>query len=142
WGLSMRLDSTPVFPRQMVLGACKDEELTYEMGRSIGKQCRRMGIHYNFAPDVDINNNPNNPVINDRSFGENKVTVAKLGVAYARGMQDENVVACAKHFPGHGDVETDSHFSLPLVRGDRKRLDSLELYPFNELIKKGVMSVM
>lgn len=142
WGLSMRLDSTPVFPRQMVLGAGNDATLTYEMGRSIGRQCRRMGIHYNFAPDVDVNNNPNNPVINDRSFGENKFIVAKLGEAYARGMQDENVIACAKHFPGHGDVESDSHFSLPLVRGDRNRLDSLELFPFREIIKKDVMSVM
>ena len=142
WGLSMRLDSTPIFPRQMVLGGSKSEQLTYEMGRSIGRQCRRMGIHYNFAPDVDVNNNPNNPVINDRSFGENKWMVAKLGASYAKGLQDENVVACAKHFPGHGDVETDSHFSLPLIRGDRKRLDSLELFPFRELIKKNVMSVM
>lgn len=142
WGLSMRVDSTPIFPKQMVLGGSKNEELTYQMGLNIGAQCRRMGIHWNFAPDVDINNNPNNPVINDRSFGENKYLVAKLGAAYAKGLQDMNVVACAKHFPGHGDVETDSHYSLPLVRGDRKRLDSLELFPFNELIKKGVMSIM
>ena len=142
WGLSMRLDSTPVFPKQMVLGGSKNEELTYQMGLNIGAQCRRIGIHWNFAPDVDINNNPNNPVINDRSFGENKYLVAKLGAAYTKGLQDMNVVACAKHFPGHGDVETDSHFSLPLVRGDRKRLDSLELFPFDELIKKGVMSIM
>jgi beta-N-acetylhexosaminidase len=142
WGLSMRLDSTPIFPKQMVLGGSKNEELTYQMGLNIGVQCRRMGIHWNFAPDVDVNNNPNNPVINDRSFGENKFLVAKLGAAYAKGLQDMNVVACAKHFPGHGDVETDSHYSLPLVRGDRKRLDSLELFPFRELIKKGVMSIM
>ena len=142
WGLSMRIDSTPIFPKQMVLGGSRNEELTYQMGLNIGVQCRRIGIHWNFAPDVDINNNPNNPVINDRSFGENKFLVAKLGAAYVKGLQDMNVVACAKHFPGHGDVETDSHFSLPLVRGSRKRLDSLELFPFNELIKKGVMSIM
>jgi len=142
WGLSMRLDSTPVFPKQMVLGGSRNEDLTYEMGRSIGRQCRRMGIHFNFAPDVDVNNNPNNPVINDRSFGEDKWMVAKLGAAYARGLQDENVIACAKHFPGHGDVETDSHYGLPVVRGNRDRLDSLELFPFRELIHKGVMSIM
>ncbi|MFI5221464.1 MAG: glycoside hydrolase family 3 N-terminal domain-containing protein [Bacteroidia bacterium] len=142
WGLSMRLDSTPVFPKQMVLGGCRNEEVTYEMGRSIGRQCRRIGIHFNFAPDVDVNNNPNNPVINDRSFGENKYLVAKLGAAYAKGLQDERVIACAKHFPGHGDVESDSHYTLPVVKANRARLDSLELFPFKELIKKGVMSVM
>lgn len=142
WGLSMRVDSTPVFPRQMVLGATKNEELMYKVGLAIGAQCRRIGIHYNFAPDVDINNNPNNPVINDRSFGENKYWVAKLGAAYAKGLQEMRVISCAKHFPGHGDTETDSHYGLPVIKGDRKRLDSLELYPFKELIKKDVMSVM
>lgn len=142
WGLSMRLDSTPVFPRQMVIGASKDEHLMYEMGRVIGRQCKRMGIHWNFAPDVDVNNNPDNPVINDRSFGENRQIVARLGMQYARGMQDENIIASAKHFPGHGDVNTDSHYSLPVVSGNRKRLDSLELYPFKELIQANVMSIM
>ncbi len=142
WGLSMRFDSTPVFPRQMVLGGAKDEELMYDLGRVIGRQCKRIGIHWNFAPDVDVNNNPNNPVINDRSFGENRQTVARLGMQYARGMQDERIIASAKHFPGHGDTETDSHYGLPVVKGDRKRLDSLELYPFKELINANVMSVM
>jgi beta-N-acetylhexosaminidase len=142
WGVAMRLDSVLPYPRQMVLGAAKNEELAYEMGLSVGKQCRRIGIHINFAPDVDVNNNPNNPVINDRSFGENKYWVAKLGWQYAKGMQDEGVIACAKHFPGHGDTETDSHYSLPVVKGTRERLDSLELYPFKELIENGVMSVM
>ncbi|MFN4972094.1 MAG: glycoside hydrolase family 3 N-terminal domain-containing protein [Bacteroidota bacterium] len=142
WGLSMRLDSTPVFPRQMVMGASKDEQTVYEFGKTVGQQCRRMGIHFNFAPDIDINNNPLNPVINDRSFGENRNWVAKLGVQYMRGMQEQGVIASAKHFPGHGDVSTDSHYSLPLVAGNRNRLDSLELYPFRELIDKGVLSIM
>lgn len=142
WGLSMRLDSTPVYPRQMVLGASANPDLVYEMGLSIGSQCKRMGIHFNFAPDVDVNNNANNPVINDRSFGENKYTVAKLGAAYARGLQDMHIIASAKHFPGHGDTETDSHYGLPVIKADRKRLDSLELYPFKKLIDENVMSVM
>ncbi len=142
WGLSMRLDSTPVYPRQMVLGASANADLVYEMGLSIGAQCKRMGIHFNFAPDVDVNNNANNPVINDRSFGENKYTVARLGAAYAKGLQDMHIMASAKHFPGHGDTETDSHYGLPVIKGDRKRLDSLELYPFKKLIDADVMSVM
>ena len=142
WGLSMRLDSVPVFPRQMILGAANDLELTRQYGNEIGKQCKRMGIHLNFAPDVDVNNNMANPVINDRSFGENKFTVAKHGIAYAKGMQEQQVMACAKHFPGHGDTENDSHFGLPVIKGNRKRLDSLELYPFKELIKHDVASVM
>lgn len=142
WGLGMRLDSVLVFPRQLVLGAGQNEDIAYQMGVAVGNQCRRMGIHINFAPDVDVNNNPKNPVINDRSFGENKYWVAKLGVQYARGMQDQRVMACAKHFPGHGDTESDSHYGLPVVKGNRKRLDSLELYPFKELIKGSVMSVM
>jgi len=142
WGLSMRLDSTPVFPRQMVMGAAKNEKLIYEFGKTVGNQCRRMGIHFNFAPDIDVNNNPDNPVINDRSFGENKFNVARLGVQYMEGMQEEHILTSAKHFPGHGDVNTDSHYSLPVINADRKRLDSLELYPFKQLIKKDVTSVM
>jgi len=142
WGLSMRLDSTPVFPRQIVMGAGKDEKLVYEFGRINGKQCKRLGIHFNFAPVVDVNNNPQNPVINDRSFGENKYDVAKLGIQYMKGMQDEGVIACAKHFPGHGDVSSDSHYSLPVVTASRERLDSLELFPFKKLIEKGVLGMM
>jgi beta-N-acetylhexosaminidase len=142
WGVGMRLDSVQVFPRQMVLGAARNEELAYQMGVAVGNQCKRMGIHINFAPDVDVNNNPKNPVINDRSFGESRVWVSKLGIQYAKGMQDQQVLACAKHFPGHGDTETDSHYGLPVVKGDRKRLDSLELYPFTKMIEGGVMSVM
>lgn len=142
WGLAMRLDSTISFPRQMTLGAIRDDRLIYEMGREIGRQCRRMGIHVNFAPDVDVNNNPNNPVINERSFGENKWKVAAKGVAYARGMQDEGILACAKHFPGHGDVTQDSHKELPLIQKGVLSIDSLELYPFKALINHEVGSVM
>lgn len=142
WGLSMRLDSTPVFPRQMVLGAANNTELTEEMGAEIAKHCKRLGIHVNFAPDIDVNNNPANPVINDRSFGENKYIVAKHGIAYMKGLQNNHVLATAKHFPGHGDTESDSHHALPVINGNRKRLDSLELYPFKELIKNNVGSIM
>ncbi len=142
WGLSMRLDSTPVFPRQMVLGAADDIELTQQMGAEIAKHCKRIGIQVNFAPDIDINNNPANPVINDRSFGENKFIVAKHGIAYTKGMQEQHVLATAKHFPGHGDTESDSHAALPIIPFNRKRLDSLELYPFRELVKNHVGSVM
>jgi beta-N-acetylhexosaminidase len=142
WGVGMRLDSVMVFPRQMVLGAARNEDLAYQMGVAVGNQCKRMGIHINFAPDVDINNNPKNPVINDRSFGESRVWVSKLGVEYARGMQEQKILACAKHFPGHGDTETDSHYGLPVVKGDRKRLDSLELYPFRKMIEGNVLSIM
>lgn len=122
WGLSMRLDSTPIFPRQMVFGAANKIDLTKQFGVLVGKQCKRMGIHFNFAPDVDVNNNMANPVINDRSFGENKYIVAKNGIAYMQGMQSENILASAKHFPGHGDTENDSHYGLPVIKGSRKRL--------------------
>lgn len=142
WGLSMRLDSVPVFPRQMVLGGANDLELTRQMGSEIAKQCKRLGIQLNFAPDVDVNNNAANPVINDRSFGENKYTVAKQGIAYTKGIQEQKVIACAKHFPGHGDTESDSHLALPIIYANSKRLDSLELYPFKELIKNDVAAIM
>lgn len=142
WGLSMRLDSVPVFPHEMVLGAANDIDLTRRYGEEIGKQCRRIGIQLNFAPDADINNNMLNPVINDRSFGENKYVVARHSQAYAEGMQNNGVLACAKHFPGHGDTETDSHFNLPMIKGNRHRLDSLELYPFKHLIKHDIASIM
>lgn len=142
WGLQMRLDSTLRFPRQMTLGAGSSEEDVYAMGVSIGEQCRRLGIHVNFAPTIDINNNPLNPIINSRSFGEDKELVATLGNAYMRGMQDKRVLACAKHFPGHGNTDTDSHHVLPVVNSDRKRLDTLELFPFIRLIDDGVGSIM
>jgi beta-N-acetylhexosaminidase len=142
WGLSMRLDSTIRFPRQMTLGAGNNDSLVYQMGREIGRQCKRIGIHINFAPDVDINNNPANPVINSRSFGEDRFTVARLGNLYMKGMQDEKILACAKHFPGHGNADTDSHFALPLINHNYEALDSVELYPFKELIKNELASVM
>ena len=142
WGLAMRLSNTTTFPYQMGLGGIRDNTLIYDMGREIGRQCRRMGIHVNFAPVIDINNNPNNPVINYRSFGEDKFNVAQKGWAYAKGMQAENVIACAKHFPGHGDTDVDSHLGLPVINHSRARLDSVELYPFRVLIDSGVMSVM
>ncbi len=142
WGLQMRLDSTIRFPRQMTLSAGSSKEQVYAMGREIGRQCRRMGIHINFAPDIDINNNPGNPIINSRSFGEDKFKVAEYGMAYMKGLQDEKVLACAKHFPGHGDTDSDSHHVLPLVNASKERLDSLELYPFKQLIENGLASVM
>ncbi len=142
WGLSMRLDSSMRFPRQMTLAAGSDIQRVTAMGREIGRQCKRMGIHINFAPDVDVNNNPENPIINSRSFGEDKSKVADFGTAYMQGMQESKVLACAKHFPGHGDTNTDSHHALPLVSASRERLDTLELYPFRKLIEKGVASVM
>ena len=142
WGLNMRLDSTPVFPRQMVFGGANRTDLTKQFGVIVGKQCKRIGVNFNFAPDVDVNNNMNNPVINDRSYGESKYIVAKNGIAYMQGMQSENIIASAKHFPGHGDTETDSHFGLPVIKGNRKRLDSLELYPFQELIDNGLTAIM
>lgn len=142
WGLSMRMDSTIRFPRQMTLSAINDESLVYDMGKEIGRQCRRMGIHLNFAPDVDINNNPLNPVIGTRSFSDDKSIVANRGLLYMKGMQDENVLACAKHFPGHGDTDTDSHYSLPVIAKDSAAIDSMELFPFKKLIDNGVGSVM
>ncbi len=142
WGLGMRLDSVINYPRQLMMGATQDASLIYEFGKAVGEQCKRLGIHVNYAPDIDVNNNPNNPVINDRSFGEDKYKVALYGVKYMQGMQAVNVMACAKHFPGHGDVAVDSHYDLPVINKTRAQLDSLELYPFRELIKAGVGSMM
>ncbi|HVS95715.1 MAG TPA: glycoside hydrolase family 3 N-terminal domain-containing protein [Puia sp.] len=141
-GVGMRMDSVEGLPRQMMLGAADDPDLVYRYGRLVGKQCRRIGIQVNYAPVVDVNNNPDNPVINDRSFGEDKLKVAELGIQYMKGLRDEGVMACAKHFPGHGDVSVDSHLDLPVINKDRKALDSLELYPFRALFKAGVPSVM
>ena len=142
WGLGMRLDSVISLPRQLMLGAVQDAALAYQYGKLIGEQCKRMGIQVNFAPVVDVNNNPNNPVINDRSFGEDRYKVALFGVQCMKGMQDVGVMACAKHFPGHGDTDTDSHLDLPVINKTRPQLDSLELYPFRELFHNGVGSVM
>lgn len=142
WGVSMRMDSVEKFPRQLLLGAIQDNSLLYDMGKEFARQCRRLGVHINFAPVVDVNNNPNNPVIYDRSFGESRENVAAKAYQYVRGMQDNNVMACAKHFPGHGDTDADSHHELPVIRHDMRRLDSIELFPFRNLIQHGIQSVM
>jgi len=142
WGLAMRLDSTPKYPRQMTLGAIKNDSLIFEMGRQIAKECKLMGIHVNFAPVADVNNNGLNPVIGMRSFGENKYNVANKAVMYMKGLQAEGVMANGKHFPGHGDTDTDSHKALPTITGSKERLDSLELYPFKRLFDEGLSSIM
>ncbi len=142
WGLGMRLDSVIKYPYQLTLGALTNEELIYRMGLAVGRQCKRIGVHVNYAPVVDINNNPNNPVIGYRSFGEDPQKVAAYGVAYMRGMQDAGIMACAKHFPGHGDVDVDSHYDLPVINKTREELDSMELVPFRAIFNAGVGSVM
>lgn len=142
WGLGMRLDSTMSFPYQMALGGVEDENLLFEMGREIARHCKRIGVNVNFAPVVDINNNANNPVIGFRSFGEDKHNVATKAIAYMKGMQEEHVLANAKHFPGHGDTNVDSHVGLPQISFSRLRLDSVELYPFRKLMDEGLGSVM
>jgi len=142
WGLGMRLDSTISYPYQMTLGAIQDNTLIYKMGQFIAYDFKRMGMQMNLAPDMDVNNNPDNPVINFRSFGDNKYNVAAKGIAYMKGMQDGGILTTAKHFPGHGDTNVDSHLDLPLLPFDRKRLDTLEEYPFRQAIKAGISGVM
>ncbi|RYD90235.1 MAG: serine hydrolase, partial [Sphingobacteriales bacterium] len=138
WGLGMRLDSTVRFPYQMTLGAIQGrDDLIYKMGAAVARQSKRMGIHINFAPVADVNNNPNNPVINFRSFGEDKESVARKALAYMKGMQDNGLLTSLKHFPGHGDTGTDSHYDLPLITKNRQQLDELELFPFRKLIDAG-----
>ena len=142
WGIAMRLDSTPVFPRQMTVGALSDNELIYEMGRQVANQCKLLGIHLNFAPCVDVNNNAKNPVINSRSFGENRERVVEKSLQYMRGMQDNGLIACAKHFPGHGDTEVDSHYGLPVIKKTKQELWETELYPFQKMIENGCEMIM
>lgn len=142
WGLGMRLKNMMSFPFQMTLGAIQEDTLIYQMGKQIALQMKRIGAHINFAPVVDVNINPKNPVIGYRSFSENRETVAHKGVAYMKGLQDHGIQANAKHFPGHGDTGTDSHFALPVIKHDTNRLDSIELHPFKALIKNGVKSIM
>jgi beta-glucosidase-like glycosyl hydrolase/CubicO group peptidase (beta-lactamase class C family) len=142
WGLAMRLDSTPKYPRQMTLGAIKNDSLIFDMGKQIARECKRMGIHVNFAPVADVNNNPLNPVIGMRSFGENKYKVAQKAVMYMKGLQAEGVMANGKHFPGHGDTDSDSHKTLPIISACKERMDSLELYPFKQLFDQGLSSIM
>ena len=142
WGLSMRLDSTYAFPWNMTLGAVKNLDLIRQTGVQIGEHCKRIGVHFNFAPVVDINTNPKNPIIGNRSFGEDKEEVTKRALAFMEGMQSVGVLANAKHFPGHGDTSSDSHKTLPTIDFSAERIDSLELYPYKKLISKNLSSVM
>jgi beta-N-acetylhexosaminidase len=142
WGLGMRLDSTISYPYQMTLGAIQDEKLLNQMGQQVAYDFKRIGAHLNFAPVVDVNNNPNNPVINYRSFGDDKYKVALRAIAYMQGMQQGGLLTTAKHFPGHGDTNVDSHFDLPLLNFSRTRLDTLEEYPFKQAIQAGISGVM
>lgn len=142
WGLGMRLDSTIDFPKQITLGAIQDNSYVEKFGEEIGRQCKRIGIHINFAPSVDVNTNPDNPIINYRSFGESQINVAEKGIAYVRGMKKHNVLGSAKHFPGHGDTDQDSHHTLPVVNHTLQRLNEVELYPFRRLIADSVGTVM
>ncbi len=142
WGLAMRLDSTYAFPWNMTLGAIKDNSIVEKVGYRIGLHAKRLGVHINFAPDVDINTNPKNPIIGNRSFGENRENVTEKGVSFIKGMHKAGVLSSAKHFPGHGDTATDSHLALPTINFERKRLDSIELYPYKKMIQEGVSSIM
>ena len=142
WGLGMRLDSCMSFPRQMALGAIEDVNLIYRMGLETGEQCRRMGIHLNFAPVVDINSNPLNPVIGMRSFGENSRDVAKRSVMYMTGLQQQRILTAAKHFPGHGNTAVDSHYSLPVMTGTYAGFDSLEWLPYREMIRNNLTGIL
>lgn len=142
WGLGMRLDSTISFPYQMTLGAIQNKDLIYRMGQEVAKDFKRMGMQLNLAPDADVNNNAKNPVINYRSFGENKYNVANKAGAYMKGMQDGGLLTSLKHFPGHGDTDVDSHYDLPQLNFSPTRLDTLEMYPFKELVKQGASGIM
>ena len=142
WGIGMRLDDAFSFPFNMTLGAIENNKLIYEVGERIGVHSKRLGVHINFAPVVDINTNPNNPVIGSRSFGENKFNVTNKSIAYLKGMQSQGIMGSAKHFPGHGDTSQDSHKTLPTINFDSKRINDVELYPFKELIKNNLSSVM
>ncbi len=142
WGLGMRLKGTINYPLQMTLGAINNNSLLYQMGAEIAAQSKRMGIHINFAPVVDVNNNPANPVIGMRSFGEDPENVSQKAYQYMKGMQDNGLIACAKHFPGHGNTDVDSHFDLPVINASKNELKDVELVPFQYLIDKGVSAIM
>ncbi len=142
WGLDMRLKNTIGYPYNMALGAIRDDKLLYDMGKQVAQQVKRLGIHVDFAPVVDVNTNPKNPVIGNRSFGEDKFNVTKKAIQFTKGMQSERVLACAKHFPGHGDTSQDSHKTLPTVDLSADRIYNIELYPYRELFKNGVASVI
>jgi beta-N-acetylhexosaminidase len=142
WGLDMRLDSTMHYAKEMTLGAMDDDHLVYQMGRDLGRKLRALGVHINFAPVVDVNSNPGNPVIGNRSFGEDQNRVAALSVEYVKGLQDQKVIAVAKHFPGHGDTDTDSHKALPVINTDLARLEKVDLLPFQKSFEAGALGVM
>ncbi|MCF8370067.1 MAG: serine hydrolase [Bacteroidales bacterium] len=142
WGLGMRLDSVPSYPYQMMLGAIQNDELIYDMGNAIAENLQRLGVHVSFSPVADVNNNPKNPVINFRSFGENKSNVSRKAYAYMTGLQDNHILAVGKHFPGHGNTSSDSHKELPQLHQSLEQLDSTELYPFRQLIGQGLSSIM
>jgi len=142
WGLAMRLDSTYRFPWNMTLGAIKDKKLIERVGQQMGKHSNRMGIQFNFGPVLDINTNPKNPIIGFRSFGETKENVSESALAMMKGFQDQKIISTGKHFPGHGDTEADSHYSLPLITHSRERLEDVEFYPYRKLISHGLESVM
>ncbi|MDR2811091.1 MAG: serine hydrolase [Tannerellaceae bacterium] len=142
WGLSMRLSETTRFPRNMMLGAIENDSLIALYGEEVGRQCREMGIHVNFAPSLDVNSNIENPVIGTRSFGENPHAVADKGIAYSKGLEKAQVISVAKHFPGHGDTAEDSHYTLPIVEHDKEQLDSIELLPFKRYIREGFSGIM
>nr|WP_287937520.1 glycoside hydrolase family 3 N-terminal domain-containing protein [Algoriphagus sp.] len=142
WGIGMRLDSVWNFPKAMTLGAIQDPTLIYQMGSEIARQFKELGMHVNFAPVVDVNSNPQNPVIGYRAFGENKDVVTQRAVAYMKGLQDNGIIANAKHFPGHGDTESDSHYTLPVIKHAEKRIWDVDLYPYQELFRENLMSVM
>ena len=142
WGISMRIDSVVRFPQQLTLGAIEDNSLIYDFGVEVARQCTEIGVHFNFAPVVDINSNPKNPVIGMRSFGENKYKVTEKAYVYMKGMHDMGILTCIKHFPGHGDTDRDSHQELPVISHNKERLNDVELYPFRELIKRGAKGVM
>ncbi|MET4076728.1 glycoside hydrolase family 3 N-terminal domain-containing protein [Hymenobacter sp. UYCo722] len=142
WGLDMRLDSSAHYAKQMTLGAMDDPRYVYQMGRDIARKMRALGVHVDFAPVLDVNSNPGNPVIGNRSFGENQNRVAALGLQYIKGLQDNQVMAVAKHFPGHGDTDTDSHVALPVINTDLARLTEVDLVPFQQSFEAGVMGVI
>ncbi|NLB93667.1 MAG: glycoside hydrolase family 3 protein, partial [Bacteroidales bacterium] len=142
WGIAMRMDSVMAFPYAQTLGAVQDSELLYRMGHAIGQQMKLIGINMNFAPVADINTNPQNPVINFRSFGEEKINVSQKAWWLASGMQDAGVLPVAKHFPGHGDTETDSHHVLPLINHSKERIESVETFPFRYLSEMGISGIM
>jgi len=142
WGLSMRLSDAPDFPKNMVLGAITNDTLLYLYGKEVARQCREMGIHINFAPAIDVNSNPQNPVIGIRAFGSDPENVARKGISYAKGLEDNGVMAVAKHFPGHGDTSEDSHKTLPTIRHSSERLNKVELIPFRKYVEAGLSGIM